>query len=81
LRASGQIVIHCTVSDPQKSPQTSSGSHIEHLDEKMGISRFWLDARMRSLPNLLQAAYPHPPTPRGFTMSNSNHVTLLIHLR
>jgi hypothetical protein len=35
------------VGSPQKLPRTSSGSHIEHLDEKMGISRFWLDARIR----------------------------------
>jgi hypothetical protein len=51
LRASPKIVIHCTVSDPEKSPQTPSGSHIEHLHEKMGISRFWLDSRIITEPS------------------------------
>jgi len=41
LRASRQIVIHCTVSNSSKSPQTPSGSHIERLHEVMGLSRFW----------------------------------------
>ena len=51
LRASPKIVIHCTVSDPEKSPQTPSGSYIEHLHEKMGISRFWLDPRIITEPS------------------------------
>ena len=47
LRAESKIVIHCTVSDPEKLPQTPSGSHIEHPNGKIGISRFWLDPRIR----------------------------------
>ena len=45
LRASFEIVVHCTVSCSIKSPQTLSGSHVEHLHAKIGISRFWLDPR------------------------------------
>jgi len=48
LRASRQIVIHCTVSNPSKSPQTPSGSHIERLHEVMGFSRFALHARCQA---------------------------------
>jgi hypothetical protein len=62
LRAPGKIVIHCTVSEPQKSPQTPSGSHIERLDEKMGISRFWLGARITEPGSWASGGPPHHST-------------------